>query len=397
MRSIPFLIAIIFLAFYGTITVLAWKSISPLTHKKAFHNKVKRVYWFYSALIWIAFMLLFIFPFSIATSKNYSSYYYFNALLFIDILCKAALSVSSLIHFFTTNKNRKKIISAMGMLIASGLFLTFIWSIIFGANTSRKEQVTLHISNLPTSFDGLKIVHISDIHLGSFHFKHLLEKVNEVSETFQPDLFLFTGDLVNNFSEETEGWQAYFQTFEARLGKFSILGNHDYGDYFRWKSEEERKSNFEKIVEAHQHIGFKLLRNESTPIISGNDTLYLVGVENWGHPPFPQYANLEKAEKGFPKGSFRILLTHDPAHWEAKIKENENYQLTLSGHSHGLQWGIKPAGIEFSMSYFTRKNWGGLYENDHRYLYVNRGLGTIGIPWRIDMPAEITLITLRRF
>ena len=221
-------------------------------------------------------------------------------------------------------------------------------------------------------------------------------KASRIVNDLQPDLLFFTGDLVNNFAGELKGWENVFKNLSNRFASYSILGNHDYGNYSRWENDEAKEENFKKILRAHEAFGFELLRNENVRIYSGSDSIFLMGVENWGHPPFPQYADLEKAMNGVDKSSFEILLTHDPAHWESLIEGKKDIELTLSGHTHGMQMGIKPAGILMSPAYWIRKYWGGLYGTENSYLYVNVGLGTIGIPFRIDNPAEITLITLKR-
>jgi hypothetical protein len=268
---------------------------------------------------------------------------------------------------------------------------------LFGKNEIVINQIELKFQHLPKSFDGYKMVQISDIHLGSFiHSKKLMEKVSNEINRINPPIILFTGDLVNNFSNEINSWEEIFKTINIGRISYSILGNHDYGNYSSWDSEELKEENFERIVSAHQQFGFNLLRNQNAPLVIENDTIYIIGVENWGHPPFPQYAELEKAMTGIPKKSFKILLTHDPAHWESVIKEQKDIDLSLSGHTHGLQWGIKKAGILFSPSYLIRKNWAGLYKSGNAQLYVNTGLGMVGIPWRINMPGEITVIQLKR-
>jgi predicted MPP superfamily phosphohydrolase len=221
-------------------------------------------------------------------------------------------------------------------------------------------------------------------------------KVKTETEKINPDIVLFTGDLVNNFSKELVGWDEVFQKINKKSESYSILGNHDYGDYTNWKSDTAKIENFKKIISSHETFGFKLIDNNHVKLKSGNDSLYIIGVENWGHPPFPQYANLEQAMKGIPEDAFKILLSHDPAHWEQIIKYRDDISLTLSGHTHGAQWGIKKAGFTFSLIYLTRENWGGLYEYGKSRLYVNTGLGTVGIPWRINMPCELTVITLKR-
>jgi predicted MPP superfamily phosphohydrolase len=223
-----------------------------------------------------------------------------------------------------------------------------------------------------------------------------MNKVKEKTIEINPDVILFTGDLVNNFSGEIKGWQDVFQEINKNRASYSILGNHDYGDYTNWKSDAEKTENFNQILSSHKTFGFNLINNNHVKLKAGTDSLYIIGVENWGHPPFPQYANLEQAMIGIPENAFKILLSHDPAHWEQIIKFRDDIGLTLSGHTHGMQWGIKKAGFTFSLIYLTRENWGGLYKYGNSRLYVNTGLGTVGIPWRIDMPGELTVISLKR-
>jgi predicted MPP superfamily phosphohydrolase len=177
---------------------------------------------------------------------------------------------------------------------------------------------------------------------------------------------------------------------------FSILGNHDYGNYTNWESETEKQANFKQIVSTLNESGFQLLRNEHTIIHRNNDSIFIAGVENWGHPPFPQYADLEKAIKGIPENAFTILMTHDPAHWHSKVKNRGDIEFSLSGHTHGMQWGIKIAGIKFSIAALVNEVWGGLYKHNNSVLYVNTGLGNVGIPWRLDMAPEVTVFRLKR-
>jgi predicted MPP superfamily phosphohydrolase len=259
------------------------------------------------------------------------------------------------------------------------------------------KQVELGFTNLPDSFHNYKIVHISDIHLGTFVgnakiLKNSLQKIDEL----KPNMVFFTGDLVNNYGSEAKGWEKYFSSVLLSYPAFSILGNHDYGAYSNWPSSQDSLANFNEILQAHTDMGFELLRNNHRKWVKNNDTIYIIGVENWGHPPFPQLADLKKATHGIPSNSFEILLTHDPAHWEKRVKNVTNIELSLSGHTHGLQWGLKPAGIPVSLSYMVRNYWGGLYQNNKQFLYVTTGVGMVGIPWRIDMSPEIAVITLKR-
>jgi predicted MPP superfamily phosphohydrolase len=268
---------------------------------------------------------------------------------------------------------------------------------VIGKRLLVTNTVTIANSKVPPSFNGYKIIQLSDIHLGSFnHSKKLLVKTQQMILEEKPDLILFTGDLVNNFSNETKGWEPYFRSITRLAPCYSILGNHDYGDYTNWNDENEKRINFQKIIKAHSDFGFTILNNRNEKVRKGIDSIYVAGVENWGLPPFPQYANLDSAIQNIPENVFVILLSHDPAHWEKVVKHKKEIDLTLSGHTHGFQWGITKAGIKFSLAWLARKNWGGLYEYEDSKLYVNTGLGAVAIPWRINMPPEITVFTLKR-
>jgi predicted MPP superfamily phosphohydrolase len=212
----------------------------------------------------------------------------------------------------------------------------------------------------------------------------------------QADILFFTGDLVNNFYEELNGWIPILGQLKAKYAKYSILGNHDYGNYYHWKSETDKSENFRKIQEAEAQMGFKMLNNQSEVFTLNNEKIAIIGVENWGHHPFPQYADYEKASKDVLDIPFKILLTHDPTHWDAKIQGKTDVDLALSGHTHGMQFGVHIAGKEWSPAEFKYPHWAGLYQEGKQYLYVNRGLGVIGYPGRVGMPPEITVIELKR-
>jgi hypothetical protein len=255
----------------------------------------------------------------------------------------------------------------------------------------------LSFPNLPEAFNGFKVVHISDIHIGSFlghenQVKKAIELVNEQN----PDIILFTGDLVNNFAEELSGWIPILSDLRAKYGKFSILGNHDYGDYFEWPNKAEKEQNLTNLKQAHKELGFKLLLNESMQIELNNSKIGLIGVENWGLPPFPQYGNLKVAMNGSSELPFNILMSHDPSHWDAEVIDKTNIDLTLSGHTHGMQFGIEIGNVKWSPVKYKYPRWGGLYKENKQYLYVNRGFGYIGFPGRVGMPPEITVIELKR-
>jgi hypothetical protein len=386
---------VIFLVFYSLISFGTLKSLINLTSSA---NK-KKILWailIYSALILICFVLLFIWPINVRNTKDYTYHLIFNVILSVDFVFKIPLAFSFIIGFFF-NQKQKSIIYITGLVLSIGISTSVIYGFVFGTKDLIVNNVELEFPNLPGDFNGLTLMQISDTHLGSFlHSKKLMLKVQNETRKIDPDIILFTGDLVNNFSNELVGWDGVFKEITQNKECFSVLGNHDYGNYTNWNSDEEKIENYNQIVSTNDSFGFRLLNNEHAKLKIKTDSIYIVGVENWGHPPFPQYANVEKALDGVPENAFKILLTHDPAHWDEVIKYTGNIALTLSGHTHGLQWGIIRAGITFSLGYLARHNWGGLYKFNDSFLYVNTGLGTVGIPWRINMPAEITVFTLKR-
>ncbi len=293
--------------------------------------------------------------------------------------------------------SRKKFVSQIGIILATAPFI----SVLFGMHRGRfaffSRQQRLSFPNLPSAFDGFKIIHISDIHLGSFASNfHKLEDIVEIINNEHADVIFFTGDLVNNFQEETFGWERVFLKLKARYGKFSILGNHDYGDYTDWESTEAKKRNFQGIIDAHEKFGFKLLRDQSVSLEIEGDEIALTGVENWGHDPFPRYGDLNVAQRGTESYPFKILLSHDPDHWDAEVIDKTKYDLTLAGHTHGMQFGIDWKGFRWSPAKYKFKRWDGLYQHNNQFLYVNRGLGFLGMPARIGMPPEITVIQLSK-
>ncbi len=292
---------------------------------------------------------------------------------------------------------RWSIISEIGLAASVIPFIAVLWGLIFGRFHYKVEQTEISFRDLPESLDGLRIVQLSDIHLGSVFGKHdRVQKAIDIVNSLRPDLVLFTGDLVNNYSEEAHGWEDLFGSIKARYGKFSVLGNHDYGDYWEWKSDAERQNNMQLLYRIHKEMGFNLLLNESDIVPVNGDRLALIGVENWGLPPFKQYGDLEKSLKNVPSSLFKILLSHDPSHWDAEIREKTGIQLTLSGHTHAMQFGFRLGNFKWSPSKYIYKRWMGLYQQNGQALYVNRGMGFIGFPGRIGMRPEISLLVLKK-
>lgn len=395
MRSFQIFYLLLFWGFYGFISYASIASLKKtiLSSAKKWVSKLLMVY---SIGLLLSFFILYVWPSSVRNTGEYSVYLIYNALLSLDFVFKLPLTVFFLLSFIWP---RQKATTAhfIGLIISVCLGSSIVYGVLFGRNNFVVNRVELEFNNLPKAFDGYQVVQISDTHLGGFiHSKKVIKKSKSEIEAINPDLILFTGDLVNNFANELKGWKDLFTELTHNKKAFSILGNHDYGNYTNWESESAKDQNFEKIVAANQSFGFQLLRNEHVKLYSNSDSIYLIGVENWGHPPFPQYANLEKAMAGVEKNTFKILMTHDPAHWDAVVKNRQDVDLSLSGHTHGMQWGIQKAGIVFSIASLIHTNWAGLYRYGNSQLYVNTGLGTVGIPMRINMPPELTVFTLKR-
>jgi len=293
--------------------------------------------------------------------------------------------------------SRAKFLSQLGLVLAAIPFTSILYGMAKGRFNFRIEHISLTFNNLPEPFDGFKIVQISDIHIGSF-FGHegQVERAIQLVNDQNPDLLLFTGDLVNNFAEELNDWKPILGKLKAKYGKYSILGNHDYGDYFDWKNDAEKEQNFENLLQAQKELGFRLLLNESEEIELNNSKIALIGVENWGLPPFPQYGNLNQAMNGSEKLPFKILMSHDPSHWDAEVIKKTYSDLTLSGHTHWMQFGIPIGKKRWSPVKYKYPRWAGIYTEGTQYLYVNRGFGYIGFPGRVGMPPEITVIELKK-
>jgi len=395
MRAFPLMFLLIFLGFYLLITIGSIVSLSKIVSKKK-RKQTRNIIIGYSLFILLSFVYLFVWPQNARSTENYKWYLIYNVILSIDFIFKIPLAFSFILGLVLF-RIKNTVSYFIAFIISICLGTSVLFGSLFGKNEIVINRIELEFANLPKNFDGYKIVQFSDTHLGSFmHSKKLMNKAVKSINELNPSLILFTGDLVNNFGSEVNGWSETFRKINQKQNSFAILGNHDYGNYSNWTDETAKTANFDRIVDSHKELGLTLLRNGNAVIKEGTDSIYIVGVENWGHPPFPQYADLDKAMKNVPENTFQILLTHDPAHWDSVVKERQDIELSLAGHTHGLQWGIKKAGINFSLSYFIRKNWGGLYIYGNSKLYVNTGLGMVGIPWRINMPGEITLITLKR-
>ena len=293
---------------------------------------------------------------------------------------------------------RRRFVSQIALGVAAIPFASFLYGITIGKYNFKVIKQTLFFSDLPEAFDGTTITHISDVHSGSFDDADKIQYAIDLINEQNSDLVLFTGDIVNTHATEMDPWIETFKGIHnPKFGKFSILGNHDYGEYVDWNSEAEKQANFEAIKDIHRKIDFKLLLNENVKIENSNQELVIVGVENWGRK-FGERGDLNLASQSLTKEDFKILMSHDPSHWDEKIQHDEkHYHLTLSGHTHGFQFGIEiPGWFKWSPVQYVYKQWAGLYENVGRYVYVNRGFGFHAYPGRVGIMPEITVIELKK-
>jgi predicted MPP superfamily phosphohydrolase len=294
--------------------------------------------------------------------------------------------------------NRRKFISQMALAIAAIPFTSLLYGMTKGKYNYKVIKQTLFFSDLPDDFDGFTITQISDVHSGSFDNPEKIQYAVDLINQHKTDLMLFTGDIVNTHATEMHPWIETFNKIDNhQYGKFAVLGNHDYGEYVTWSSQAAKDENFEAIKKVYGDIGFDLLLNQNKKIKKGSSEIAIVGVENWGKN-FKQAGDLNKASEGLTNEDFKILMSHDPSHWEYEVKNHDkNFQLTLSGHTHGLQFGIEiPGIIRWSPVQYVYKQWAGLYENLGRYIYVNRGFGFHAYPGRVGIWPEITVFELKK-
>lgn len=290
---------------------------------------------------------------------------------------------------------RRKFLSLVGLGMSGVLSALFIDGITFGKYRHKVRKVKVKFPKLPKSFKGYKIIQISDVHSGSFadpsKLQHAVDLINEQ----KPDLVLFTGDMVNNVADEFKPFIPLFSQIKAKDGKFAVLGNHDYGDYVTWESPDAKKKNLDTLINYEKQAGFDMLRNEHRIIEKNGEMLYILGVENWGLKPFPQFGKIDEALKGVPESATKILMSHDPTHFDHVVKKHpKDIHLTLSGHTHGMQFGLDLKNVKWSPVQYRYPKWADLYESEGKLLYVNRGFGVLGYPGRVGVLPEITLFEL---
>ncbi len=321
------------------------------------------------------------------------------AFLLIDDIIRLFRLVGSFVFASSENNfspTRLTFINRLALGIAAVPLGSLLYGMVNGAYKYTTRKVKLPLQDLPDAFLGLRIVQVSDIHCGSFADDKALRKAFAMVQELKPDVIFFTGDLVNNASDEALPFADAFKQLKAPMGVFSIMGNHDYGDYTQWSSPEEKAKNLQMLKDVHAASGWKLLNNAHHLLEKEGQKIAVLGVENWGASlRFPKYGKLDKAYAGTEHIPVKLLLSHDPSHWDAEVRQKyPDIQATFSGHTHGMQFGIEIPGFKWSPVQYFYKQWAGLYKKDKQYLYVNRGLGFIGYPGRVGILPEITLIEL---
>lgn len=299
--------------------------------------------------------------------------------------------------------SRAEFIKKLGILSGGFVFGTLTFGMFKWIHDFKVRKKIIKLPNLPDSFNGFRIVQVSDIHLGSWLSKNELKEAVQIINDLNPDVVFFTGDLVNYTTEEAYPFEDMLKRISAKSGVYSILGNHDYGDYKRWSNQKDKKRNLEEMYKLHRRLGWRLLRNENKILRRGEDKLAILGVENWGSMKrFQKIGDLAKTVRGVENVPVKLLLSHDPSHWEQKVSQfDKTIDVTFAGHTHGAQFGIEIPGIRWSPSQYIYKHWAGLYSEENsvtrqvQHLYVNRGLGAIGYPGRVGILPEITLVELQ--
>lgn len=422
----------VFTLFTLIIDFYSYQGIKQLTEKYPdFWRKLwRRLFWLPSIMVLVLIVIVFIWSEKEVKGSNFKFFYFVTGFIFIALAPKVVFLVfhfmndlvrmvkwifRKLTSLLTKNENtnfeeqesdkmtRFQFFNQVGLGAAAVTMGATFYGIFKGKYDFRVCEESLIFPNLPQAFNGLRIVQISDAHLGSFldnsfeEVQGALKRINDLN----PDVIFFTGDLVNNLAEEAEPWVSYFSQLHAPLGKFSILGNHDYAEYVYDPNNPANAQilaeNMLQLESVHDRMGFRLLKNETVELEKQGERISLIGIENWGKGRFSKHGKLDVAMTNMPQNNFTILLSHDPSHWEAQVLGQQNIDLTFSGHTHGAQFGIEAPMLHIKASpspWFGYKRWGGLYQEGKQYLYVNRGFGFLGFPGRVGMPPEITLVTI---
>ncbi len=405
-----------FIAFFLLLDFYLFTSISPVFNKGSFSNKIFNItYWVISAIIYAIIIFVFINFNKRTPSVHFNNEILISSFMFIVFISKffalVPLVVDDILRIFrfigqfiVTDLKREnifdidrlKFLKKTSLFIGSTFFITMLGGILFGRYNFKTKNINLKLENWSSKLKDFKIVQISDLHLGSFSSVKKLEDVVEIINNEKPDLVVFTGDLVNNFHNEALPYISTLKKIKSNYGNYSVLGNHDYCDYVGWKrSSKKWKDNFNEMLEVHKKMGFNLLLNSSKEIEIEDDKINLVGVENWGAGNFNKDGDLKKAMFGVNEEYPTILLSHDPSHWSAQVLDfHKRIDLQLSGHTHGMQFGIDIPGFKWSPVQWRYKQWSGLYENSKKFIYVNTGVGNLAYAGRVGIMPEITVLKI---
>ena len=398
---------IIPIVFYILIDIYAFQAIKTISKNHFIHG----VYVLSSLAILVFFIYAITSPDARTNPKMMYIYGLFLALFVPKIIAVIAMFGEDVIRVFvgvfykigggseaSFMPSRRKFVSTVALGVAAIPFAALLYGMIKGKYNYKVLKYTLEFEDLPSSFDGYTLTQISDIHSGSFDNPEKVKYAVDLVNKQQSDLILFTGDLVNNVAQEMDAWKDTFATLKATDGVYSVLGNHDYGDYVSWESAEKKQENLKALIALQKDMGWDVLLNESRTIQKNQQAIKLVGVENWGEGGFKKAGDLEKACADVSAQDFTILMSHDPSHWQSRVKEHpKNIQLTLSGHTHGMQFGIEiPGWFKWSPVKYRYQNWAGIYKEFGRYINVNRGFGYLGYPGRVGIWPEVTVITLKK-
>ena len=407
---VPFLSLVIF-----AIDYYVWQAFRTATHQSTaqIQTITRYGYWGFTSLIIVGIWAYNFMPLHFWKNEIRIT---FMALVMISVITKLFIIIFLLIEDITRiirwsfqnvkmrispdeyapgNISRNEFLSKAALAVGAVPAATFAFGIISGAHDYRVEKISLKIPNLPKAFKGMRIAQVSDIHTGSFFNKTAVKGGVEMMMREKADVIFFTGDLVNNEAKEVKDYFEIFSKLKAPLGVFSTLGNHDYGDYVRWNSPAAKKQNLKDLMKAHELMGYDLLMDEHRFIEESGEKLAIIGVQNIGVGRFPWYGNLGKAYAGTEEASTKLLLSHDPTHWNAEVtKKFKDIDVAFAGHTHGTQFGVKIGNFKWSPAQYVYKQWAGLYKEGEQQIYVNRGYGYLGYPGRVGMPPEITVFTL---
>lgn len=399
----------IFIAIYILIDIYAFQAFRTFTKNN----------WFSAVYIAISVSLLFLFIYQVTsgdstrtmTPLRMYTFGFVVAIFFPKLMLVLFMLMEDVVRLLVGSAarlggmndsfhipSRRKFVSAIALGLAAIPFSSLLYGMYRGKYNYKVLSYTLEFDDLPNAFDGYRITQISDIHSGSFDNEKKVAYGIDLINQQKSDVILFTGDLVNNLAEEMVPWKEMFAKLNAKDGVYSVLGNHDYGDYVDWSSREAKKKNLNDLISLQKEMGWDLLLNENRTLERNGERIKLVGVENWGAGGFKKAGDLDKACEGVQDHEFKILMSHDPSHWQQQVKtDDRHFHLTLSGHTHGMQFGIEiPGLIKWSPVKYRYENWAGIYEELGRYINVNRGFGFIGYPGRVGIWPEVSVIELKK-